>query len=160
MSSDHSSEPDVRGEPPNDHTADQAHEDSDKMAHRVSWDCLPALAAAVEEAVDTQAAANAEADATTNAEAEAADAAASAVEEPEPADEPSSETQAPTQSSEVPRVSAEELKERLDNGENIVIVDTRWKDPYDLEHIAGAILPAESPLDEFPHDQELVIYCT
>lgn len=44
MSSDHSSEPDGRGEPPNDHPADQA------MANRVSWDCLPALAAAVEEA--------------------------------------------------------------------------------------------------------------
>jgi hypothetical protein len=70
------------------------------------------------------------------------------------------ESQVPTTASQVPRISVEELKERLDDGQDIVIVDSRWKDPYDLEHIAGAILPAESPLDELPRNQEIVIYCT
>jgi rhodanese-related sulfurtransferase len=62
--------------------------------------------------------------------------------------------------SEVPRISREELKERLDDGEDIVIFDTRGKVPYDFEHIAGAIWPAKANPDEFPHDQEIVIYCT
>ncbi len=70
------------------------------------------------------------------------------------------ESQVPTTVSEVPRISREELKERLDDGEDIVIFDTRGKDPYDLEHIAGAIWPAKSNPDELPRDQEIVIYCT
>jgi rhodanese-related sulfurtransferase len=68
--------------------------------------------------------------------------------------------------SEVPRISVEELKERLDNGEAIVVGDTRPAAVYDVKHIAGAIsMPAseiynESPMDELPLDQEIVLYCT
>lgn len=78
--------------------------------------------------------------------------------------EPSSENQVPISASEVPRISVEELKERLDNGEEIVVVDTRSTSSYDIEHIPGAIsMPStniESPLDELPLDQEIVLYCT
>ena len=77
--------------------------------------------------------------------------------------ESSSENQGPTRLSEVPRISAEELKDRLDNGEAIVVVDTRSAG-YGIKHIAGAIsvpsVRGESPLDELPLDQEIVLYCT
>ena len=41
--------------------------------------------------------------------------------------------------SEIPRISIEEVKAKLDTGANIVIVDTRMKDLYEGRHIAGAI---------------------
>jgi len=69
------------------------------------------------------------------------------------------ESQEPTELSEVPRITAEELKERIDNGEAIVVVDTRGKPSYDTRHIAGAIL-APKNYDEYPLDQEIVLYCT
>ena len=54
-------------------------------------------------------------------------------------------------------------KERLDNGEGIVVADIRIKAVYDLKHVAGAILmpstEVESHLDELPRDQEIVFYC-
>jgi rhodanese-related sulfurtransferase len=62
----------------------------------------------------------------------------------------------------VPRISPEELKERLDSGEDILIVDVRSAGAYESRHIAGAIsVPShevESRLDEFPRDQDLVLY--
>lgn len=74
------------------------------------------------------------------------------------------ESQGPTTASEVPRISAEELKERIDNGEEIVVADTRGKASYDTKHIAGAIadsaVSADSPLYDLPLDQEIVFYCT
>ncbi len=110
----------------------------------------------VEEVVDTQATAEAEA-------AIAADARAD-TEEPDVASESSSETQAPTQKSEVPRISAEELKERLDNGETIVIGDTRSIFAYNDSHIAGAIsVPvseAVTQLEGIPLDQAIILYCS
>ena len=64
--------------------------------------------------------------------------------------------------SEVPRISAEELKDRLDNGEAILIVDARSTIAFEMEHITGAIsVPGrevESRLDEFPRDQDIVFY--
>lgn len=72
--------------------------------------------------------------------------------------ESSSENQVPTSKSEVPRISAEELKERLDNGEAIVVVDTRPTSTYDKKHIAGAITRPDS-FDDIAHDQEIIAYC-
>jgi len=64
--------------------------------------------------------------------------------------------------SEVPRISPEELKARLDNGEAILIVDARSPITFEMEHIAGAIsvpdYEVESRLAEFPRDQEIVFY--
>jgi len=78
--------------------------------------------------------------------------------------EPSLEDRVPSRNSEVPRISAQELKARLDRGETIVIVDTRSAAEYEFKHIAGAIsvpsLAVETPLDETPLDQEIVLYCT
>lgn len=73
-------------------------------------------------------------------------------------------TQVPTTKDEVPRMTVEELKERMDNGEAILIGDTRSKIEYDIRHIPGAIsIPerqVEAQLNEIPQDQEIILYCT
>jgi rhodanese-related sulfurtransferase len=61
--------------------------------------------------------------------------------------------------SDVPRITVEELKDRLDDGEEIVVVDTRGESTYNIGHIAGAILETAGYFDEFPRDQEIVLYC-
>jgi 3-mercaptopyruvate sulfurtransferase SseA len=65
---------------------------------------------------------------------------------------------------EVPRIAPSVLKERLDAGESVLIVDARSSDAYAERHIAGAIsVPLsdlEARLDELPRDQEIVFYCT
>ena len=72
--------------------------------------------------------------------------------------------QVPTTKDEVPRISVEELKERIDSGETIVIGDTRGQTSFDIRHIAGAISisssQVEALLDDVPLDQEIVLYCT
>ena len=65
----------------------------------------------------------------------------------------------PADKSEVPRISAEELKKRLDNGDDILVVDTRNSTIYDLRHVPGAIAKPDS-FDDVPHDQEIVAYCS
>jgi hypothetical protein len=128
--------------------------------------------ATVEEAIDTQATveaaeteASVEAEEAAQATLEAADSASAAESEESGVTntESSSENQVPISKSEVPRISVEELKERLDNGEEIVVVDSRGKSSYDFMHIAGAIsvpsVNVESPLDEMALDQEIVLYC-
>jgi hypothetical protein len=75
----------------------------------------------------------------------------------------SPQVQVPTTKEEVPRISVEELKERVDSGEAIVIGDTRGQVSYDLQHIAGAIsislIQVEELMDDLPLDQEIVLYC-
>lgn len=69
----------------------------------------------------------------------------------------------PKDESMVPRISAEDLKHRLDAGEKILVVDVRSTNAYNTQHIAGALsVPlkeVESRLDEFQRDQEIVFYC-
>lgn len=77
--------------------------------------------------------------------------------------DPSSESQVPRVSAEVPRMPVDELKERLDNGEQIVVVDNRSLDEYNASHIIGAIsvqsVNVDSPIDDLALDQEIVLYC-
>ncbi len=47
----------------------------------------------------------------------------------------------------MPRISPEDLKERLDNGEAILVVDVRGKNPFDYRHIAGAISVPEGEVE-------------
>lgn len=65
---------------------------------------------------------------------------------------------------EIPRIQVQELWERLQAGEAIVIVDVRSQKEYEQEHIAGAIsLPLEElarRAAELPRDRLLVFYCT
>jgi hypothetical protein len=64
------------------------------------------------------------------------------------------------------RITPEELKGRLDRGEEIVIVDLRHA--LDLEadphHIPGALHLSPDELEtrhiEIPRDREIVLYCT
>ena len=75
---------------------------------------------------------------------------------------PTATPEPPAMRSEVPRISPEELKDRLDNGEAILVVDSRSSLEFETQHIAGAIsvpsFEVESRLDEFPRDQEIVFY--
>jgi 3-mercaptopyruvate sulfurtransferase SseA len=70
----------------------------------------------------------------------------------------------PRNMNDVPRISPEALNSRLENGESILIVDTRSAREFDGHHIAGAIsIPLEqvqSSLDELPKDRDIVFYCT
>ena len=83
---------------------------------------------------------------------------------PTPTPEPATVTPPQTESSEitlsrdVPRISPEDLKEKLDNGEDIVVGDTRGKSAYESKHIAGAISIRDS-LNELALDQEIILYC-
>jgi negative regulator of sigma E activity len=61
------------------------------------------------------------------------------------------------------RITAAELKQKLDAGE-AVVYDTRAKTAYDIEHIKGALsmpsneVPART--GELPKDKLIVFYCT
>ena len=66
----------------------------------------------------------------------------------------------------VARITPEELKERLDRGEEIVVVDLRHALDVDSEphHIPGALHLSPDDLDarhmEIPRDRDIVLYCT
>ncbi len=70
----------------------------------------------------------------------------------------------PRNQDEVPRIAPSILKERLDAGESLLVVDARSSDEYAAAHIPGAIsVPLsdiEARMDELPRDQEIVFYCT
>jgi hypothetical protein len=63
----------------------------------------------------------------------------------------------------VPRISIDDLKQKMDSGADILIVDTRHRETYDVDHIKGAV---SAPLDDIvagkwqpPPDKELILYC-
>jgi membrane protein DedA with SNARE-associated domain len=66
----------------------------------------------------------------------------------------------------VARITPEELKQRLDRGEEIVIVDLRHALDVDSDphHIPGALHLSPDDLDErhmeIPRDRDIVLYCT
>ncbi len=66
--------------------------------------------------------------------------------------------------SEIPRISPEAVKAKLDAGSNLVIVDTRSKAEYEKTHIAGAIsIPLETITQRYRElngYNEIVSYCT
>ncbi len=66
--------------------------------------------------------------------------------------------------SEVPRMTVETLKARLDGGQTIMVVDVRSKDAFDAGHIPEALnIPysdTSARLNEFPQNQDIVFYCT
>ena len=81
--------------------------------------------------------------------------------EPASSEEP---TNIPAEPDEVPRISKEDLLQMVENGENILIVDTRPREDYDLGHIQGAVF---APLETIgtrewqpPPDKDLILYCS
>ena len=72
--------------------------------------------------------------------------------------------QATQAADDIPRIAVDELWQRLQAGEAIVVVDARGADDYQLQHIAGAInMPSAEVTQragELPKDKLLVFYCT
>ena len=70
---------------------------------------------------------------------------------------------------EVPRITCEELKNLIDRGENLVVIDTRKNTDYQAEHIKGAVhiyydpsgdsMERELMLSALPLDTLLIVYC-
>jgi rhodanese-related sulfurtransferase len=61
----------------------------------------------------------------------------------------------------VPRISKEDLKQRLDGGSSPVLVDARLKYPYEHStvRLPGAIrYNGEGPVPSLPRDREVVVY--
>jgi rhodanese-related sulfurtransferase len=61
----------------------------------------------------------------------------------------------------VPRISKEDLKQRLDSGANPVLVDARLKYPYEHSTVKlpGAIrFAGDGPVPSLPKDREVVVY--
>lgn len=64
---------------------------------------------------------------------------------------------------EVPRTPLDTAKAKLDAG-SALIVDTRSRQEYEQQHVAGAIALPVSELStqnpDLPRDQEIITYCT
>ena len=61
----------------------------------------------------------------------------------------------------VPRITKEDLKQRLDSGTPPVLVDARLKYPYEHStvRLPGAVRYAiDAPMPSFPRDREIVVY--
>ena len=82
--------------------------------------------------------------------------------------EPSEETSLPSPSERVPRITVEELFQKMEAGDDILIIDTRAdvEAVFDAGHIKGAVIV---PLSEIfdgrwvpPPDKEktIILYCT
>jgi len=70
----------------------------------------------------------------------------------------------PTTRSEVPRIKPQELKEKLDAGEDVIVVDARSRNSYESLRIPGALSIPLSEIEErhgeLPQEGEIVLYCT
>ncbi|MFC2069376.1 rhodanese-like domain-containing protein [Chloroflexota bacterium] len=66
--------------------------------------------------------------------------------------------------SEIPRISAEEVKAKSDVGVNLVIIDSRSEAGYAQSHILGAISIPESvmaePYSDLDRYDEIITYCS
>jgi hypothetical protein len=64
----------------------------------------------------------------------------------------------------MPRITAADLKKRIDAGEPIVIADTRAAAQFQTERIQGAVnVPYSDPTADFsqlPKDRFVALYCT
>lgn len=62
----------------------------------------------------------------------------------------------------IPQITATELKQRLDAGDNPFILDVREPFEYKIAQIGGTLIPLnELPqrLNEIPKDREIVVHC-
>jgi len=63
----------------------------------------------------------------------------------------------------VPRMTIEELLQKIESGSDILIVDTQEKEEYDRAHIEGAVSVPYSVIAEgkwIPsRDTEIILYC-
>ncbi len=63
----------------------------------------------------------------------------------------------------LPEISPQELKQRLDANESVLLLDVREPSEYDIVHLEGArLIPLNTlpnHIDSLPQDQEIVVYC-
>jgi len=62
----------------------------------------------------------------------------------------------------IPQLSVRNLKQRIDAGEKLFIVDVREPFEYQIANIGGRLIPQNdvpSRLDEFPRDREIIVHC-
>ena len=75
---------------------------------------------------------------------------------------PSAELPLSSYMPEIPRISIEEVKAKLDAGSNVIIIDSRSKASYDRSHIAGAIsIPLTDmvePYDDLTSYDKVIFY--
>ena len=75
------------------------------------------------------------------------------------------DTPSPAPTAEYKKITAADAKERMDSGDEMIILDVRTKEEFDAGHIAGAILvPNETIVDQQPEllpdlDSEILVYC-
>jgi len=84
--------------------------------------------------------------------------------EPTTAEEPSTAFLAPATKADVPRISAEDLNQLIDSGEEIVVIDTRSETSFGYSRIVDAVILDDNNLDSqlvgIPLDQKIVLYCS
>ena len=72
-------------------------------------------------------------------------------------------TAKPAPSELVPRITIEELLQKMESEADILIVDNRYKEQYDVDHIKGAVSAPLSTIIEGgwlpPSDKEVILYC-
>ena len=62
----------------------------------------------------------------------------------------------------VPEIQPEELKRRLDSGEDIFVLDVREPHEYKISNIGGHLIPLSDltqRVDELDYDREIVVHC-
>ena len=63
----------------------------------------------------------------------------------------------------LPEISPQELKQKLDDNESVLLLDVREPSEYDIVHLEGArLIPLNTlphHIDDLPSDQEIVVYC-
>jgi adenylyltransferase/sulfurtransferase len=62
----------------------------------------------------------------------------------------------------IPQISVKDLKQRIDKGEDLYILDVREPFEYQIANIGGKLIPQNDVpqrLAEIPRDREIVVHC-
>lgn len=62
----------------------------------------------------------------------------------------------------VPEITVEDLKRRLDAGDDVQVIDVREPHEYQIANIKGALIPLNDlpkRMDEIDRDRETVVHC-
>lgn len=63
----------------------------------------------------------------------------------------------------LPEIAPQELKQKLDDNESVLLLDVREPSEYDIVHLEGArLIPLNTlpqNIESLPSDQEIVVYC-
>jgi adenylyltransferase/sulfurtransferase len=63
---------------------------------------------------------------------------------------------------EIPQITVKELKQRIDAGQDVFLLDVREPYEYQIAQIGGKLIPQNDVpqrLAEIPHDREIVVHC-